>query len=71
MPQLTLIRSYTLVTIRIVIQILYTDNKIHNLRVFIEWSDTETDTMDNQADTNARNKLAKLDVNLHFVQIAN
>ncbi len=52
-------------------QILYTDNKIHNLRVFIEWSDTETDTMDNQADTNARDKLAKLDVNLHFVQIAN
>lgn len=52
-------------------QILYTDTKIQNLRVFIEWSDTETDSMDNQADTNARNKAAKLNVNLHFVQIAN
>ena len=51
--------------------ILYTDTKVKNIKVYIEWSDTENDTMDNKADTEARNKQAKLDVKLNFKQIAN
>lgn len=51
--------------------ILYTGVKTKNIKVYLEWSDTENDSMDNQADTQARNKQAKLDVNLNFTQIAN
>ena len=50
---------------------MYTDTKVKNIKVYIEWSDTENDTMDNKADTEARNKQAKLDVKLNFKQIAN
>ena len=61
--------------IKIENEILYnsTDKDI-KLRVFLKWNDDETNgaTMDNQADTNATKpdtNLAKVNVNLKFIQI--
>lgn len=63
--------------IKIENEILYnsTDKDI-KLRVFLKWNDDETNgaTMDNQADTNATKpdtNLAKVNVNLKFIQIPN
>lgn len=47
------------------------ENKVNTIRVYIEWDDSENSTMDNQADTNAANKEAKIDVHLNFIQLAN
>lgn len=54
--------------------IIKDDNpKSITIRVYIKWDDSETNQMDNQADTNATkddNNIAKLDVKLKFKQIA-
>lgn len=47
------------------------ENKVNTIRVYIEWDDSDTATMDNQADTQAANKDAKIDVSLKFIQLAN
>ncbi len=43
----------------------------NTIRVFIVWDDSATANMDNVADTAAAAGTAKLDVSLHFTQLAN
>ena len=47
-------------------------NKVIEIRIYIKWDDSETNTMNNEEDTNAtKNSVpAKLDVKLSFKQIA-
>ena len=48
------------------------NNKIINLRVYIHWDDSENATMNNTEDTQATlTNNAKLNVKLHFTQLAN
>ena len=48
------------------------NNKIINIRVYIHWDDSENAIMNNTEDTNATlTNNAKLNVKLHFTQLAN
>ena len=52
--------------------ILYSAGVTTNtIRVFIKWDDSNTATMNNVDDTAAAAGTAKLDVSLHFTQVAN
>ena len=54
-------------------QILYdSDNKIIKYRIFVEWIDGETETMNNEADTEATiNGIAAYDIAINITQIPN
>lgn len=54
-------------------EVLHKDNtEPISIRVYILWDDGDTQTMDNQEDTKATlTNDAKLNVNLHFTQVAN
>lgn len=54
-------------------QILYdSDNKIIKYRIFVEWIDGETETMNNEADTEAAiNGIAAYDIAINVIQIPN
>ena len=54
-------------------QVLYnSDNKIIKYRIFVEWIDGETETMNNEADTEATiNGIAAYDIAINITQIPN
>lgn len=54
-------------------QVLYdSDNKIIKYRIFVEWIDGETETMNNEADTEAAiNGIAAYDIAINVIQIPN
>lgn len=54
-------------------QILYdSDNKIIKYRIFVEWIDGETETMNNEEDTEAAiNGIAAYDIAINVIQIPN